>query len=74
MSPSPPSTDVWADDRIVVRRSSIAGSGPFAGDDIGEGIVVPRLGGRFVTSAELTALIAEANPRTGRSLRRLDHE
>lgn len=61
MSPSPPPTNVWADRRIVVRRSSIEGSGLFAGDDLREGIVVLRLGGRLVTSAELAALIAQTN-------------
>jgi SET domain-containing protein len=52
---------VWADDRVVVRRSSIEGSGLFAGEDIREGTVVLRLGGRLVTSVQLAELIGKAN-------------
>ncbi len=61
MEPKSPPTDVWVDDRVVVRRSSIDGRGLFACDDIAAGSVVLRLGGRIVTSGELTVLIACAN-------------
>lgn len=61
MAPSPPPTTVWADDRVVVRSSSIEGRGLFAAEDVREGTVVLRLGGRLVTSVELAELIANAN-------------
>jgi len=61
MRPTPPPTDVWADDRIVVDRSAIEGQGLIAGHDIGYGTVVLRLGGRLVTGAELGQLIAAAD-------------
>jgi uncharacterized protein len=61
MEPKPPPTDVWADDRVVLRRSPIDGTGLFAGDDIEAGTVVLRLGARLVTSADLAVLIAGAD-------------
>jgi uncharacterized protein len=62
----PPPTDVWADNRVVLRRSSIEGTGLFACDDIEAETVVLRLGGRLVTSADLAVLIAaaDADPAT----------
>jgi uncharacterized protein len=62
--PELPTTDVWVDDRVTVARSSIAGRGLFATEDIGAGVVLVRLGGRLVTTAELFELIdaAENDP------------
>src|SRR3954451_4851342 len=53
-----PPADVWVDARLVVRRSTIEGSGLFATAPIDVGEVVMRVGGRLVGSAELDALIA----------------
>jgi hypothetical protein len=53
--------EVWADERIVVRRSSIEGRGLFACDEIEAGTVALRLGGRLVNSADLAVLIAAAD-------------
>ena len=55
-----PATDVWMDERLVVRASPIEGHGLFFTSDVGEGTVVIRLGGTLVTSAELDRLIAAA--------------
>jgi len=55
------SADVWIDSRVVVRPSTIEGSGLFADADISAGDVVLRLGGRLVSTAELTELIAAAD-------------
>ena len=60
MPVAPPPADVWADDRVVVRPSPIAGRGLFARDDLAAGTVVLRYGGRLVTTAELAALLAGA--------------
>jgi hypothetical protein len=61
--PVPP-TDVWLDGRLVVRDSPIEGRGLFFTDDVRAGVVVLRLGGRLVSTAELDELIrgAEADP------------
>jgi SET domain-containing protein len=56
-----PPAGVWVDDRVVVRRSPIEGSGLFAREPIAEGTVVVRLGGHVVTSAVLTELIDAAD-------------
>jgi hypothetical protein len=61
MELKPPPTNVWADDRAVLRRSPIDGTGLFAGDDIEAGTVVQRRGGRLVTSIDLAVLIAAAD-------------
>ena len=51
-------SDVWVDERVVVRPSGIEGRGWFAARDIAGGDVMVRLGGRLVTSAELDELLA----------------
>ena len=56
-----PPTDVWVDDRIVVGRSTIDGTGLFAASDIPKRSTVIRLGGRLVTSEELGRLIESAD-------------
>jgi uncharacterized protein len=58
-----PPADVWVDDRVTVRPSRIEGSGLFASEDIPEGTVVIRLGGRLVTTDELERLIARENAK-----------
>lgn len=58
--PAPPS-EVWLHHHLAVRVSAIDGQGLFATQDIPAGTVVVRLGGRLVSSAELTRLITEAN-------------
>jgi SET domain-containing protein len=60
MDPRPP-IDVWAHPALVVRPSRIAGDGLFATTDLSKGELVLRLGGRLVSTAELDALIAEAD-------------
>ncbi len=65
MDPSPP-VDVWAHPALVVRPSRIAGDGLFATTDLPEGELVLRLGGRLVSTAELDALIAEADQSADR--------
>lgn len=59
--PAPTPADVWADGRLVVGPSTIEGRGLFATADIDTGTVVLRLGGRLVTSAELSGLLADAD-------------
>jgi SET domain-containing protein len=56
-----PRSDVWADPRVVVAESPIEGCGLFAAEPVERGAVVLRLGGRLVSSAELTDLIAWAD-------------
>jgi len=63
MDLKPPPGDVWADGRVVVRRSSIDGRGLFASDDIAAESVVLVLGGRLVGSADLADLVAAADRR-----------
>ncbi len=60
----PPPTDGWMDARLVVRNSPIEGRGLFFADSLPVETVVLRLGGRLVSSAELDALMgqAEADP------------
>lgn len=65
VQPQEPPREVWVDDRIVVQVSEIEGRGLFADDGIPEGTVVIRLAGRFVSSAELHALIAAATVTGG---------
>jgi uncharacterized protein len=57
--PEPPETG-WLHDRVEVRPSPIEGKGLFATAALAEGIVVLRLGGRLVSTAELTALVDAA--------------
>src|SRR5215216_565877 len=56
--------DVWMDERLVIRDSAIEGRGLFFAHGLPAGTVVLRLGGRLVGSAELDALVrqAEADP------------
>ena len=49
------------DERLVVRQSPIEGRGLFFTDELTAGTVVIRLGGRLVSSAELDALIRDAD-------------
>jgi SET domain-containing protein len=46
---------------VIVAKSTIEGRGLFAGEPVETGAVVLRLGGRLVSSAELTELIAQAD-------------
>jgi hypothetical protein len=59
-----PRTDVWIDERLVIRGSQIEGSGLVFTDGLPAGTVVLRLGGRLISSSELDALIrrADADP------------
>jgi uncharacterized protein len=52
-----PPTDLWIDEHLVVRDSSISGRGLFAAAPIEQGRVVIRLGGRLVATAELGDLL-----------------
>ena len=56
----PPATE-WMDDRLVVRESPVEGRGLFFTDRLPAGTVVIRLGGRLVSSAELGALMRDAD-------------
>jgi hypothetical protein len=58
-APVPP--DVWLDPRLAVASSPIEGRGLFFSTDIAAGVVVLRLGGRLLSSAQLAASIAEAD-------------
>lgn len=62
-----PPRDVWADERVVVRRSPISGEGLFADRRIAASTVVVRLGGRLVSSADLRMLITSAAADPGSS-------
>ena len=55
-----PWSEVWVDERLGVFESPIEGSGLFFTEDVPQGTVVIRLGGRLVSSAELDLLIREA--------------
>ena len=56
-----PRSHVWVHGEVTVRPSPIAGNGLFATADLAVGTVVIRLGGRLVSSAHLTALIAASS-------------
>jgi SET domain-containing protein len=56
-----PPAALWVDERLVVRESPIEGRGLFFTDTLPAGTVVIRLGGRLVSSAELGALIRDAD-------------
>ena len=56
----PSRPDVWVHPSIAVRPSPIAGDGLFATDDLDADVVVVRLGGWLVGTAELHRLLAEA--------------
>ncbi len=56
----PPPDEVWVNPLAAVRPSAIAGHGLFATVALDVGVVVIRLGGRLVTTAELHRLFAEA--------------
>jgi hypothetical protein len=56
-----PPDDLWAHEHVAVGRSSIEGDGLFATRELPAGTVVLRLAGRLVSTAELAALIAEAD-------------
>jgi uncharacterized protein len=57
----PPPDDVWLDERLVVERSPIEGHGLFFSAPIAADTVVIELGGKLASTAELEALIAEAD-------------
>jgi hypothetical protein len=54
-----PEAECWLHSAVEVRASSIEGRGLFARTDIDAGVVVSRLGGRLVGSAELDRLIRQ---------------
>jgi hypothetical protein len=56
-----PPAEAWMDERLVVRESPIEGRGLFFTDRLPAGAVVIRLGGRLVSSAELGALMRDAD-------------
>jgi hypothetical protein len=58
---------VWLHDLVEVRESPIENRGLFATDDLSEGIVVIRLGGRLVSTAELAALLDQATSGLARN-------
>lgn len=56
-----PPADVWVHPAVAVGTSAIAGHGLFAMQPLDADVVVARLGGRLVDSAELARLIADAD-------------
>jgi hypothetical protein len=52
--------DVWVHPGVEVRRSSVAGDGVFSTARLDAGVVVIRLGGRLVSTAELHHLFTTA--------------
>src|SRR3954467_8470714 len=56
-----PPAQVWTPPSLRPLRSAISGDGLFAGADIIAGSRVFQLGGRLVSTAELSALIAAEN-------------
>jgi hypothetical protein len=56
----PPET-FWVHPQVAARDSEIEGRGLFAREELDAGIVVLRLGGRLVSTAELERLIEQAN-------------
>ena len=56
-----PPASCWLLPSVEVRPSPIAGRGLFATADLPAGTVVSRLGGRLVSTAELTRLMADAD-------------
>jgi hypothetical protein len=59
--PHGPRADVWVAGTVRVGRSGIEGDGLFATAVLPAGTPVARLGGRLVTTAELTRLVAAAD-------------
>ena len=57
----PPAQDCWLHPGVEVRRSPVAGVGLFAKTAVPAGTVVSRLGGRLVSSAELSRLLESAD-------------
>jgi hypothetical protein len=55
-----PPRDVWVHPSLAVRPSPIAGAGLFATSALDADVVVIRLGGRLVDSAELTRILDAA--------------
>jgi hypothetical protein len=55
-----PADDVWIHPCVEVRRSGVAGEGLFATTRLDADVVVIRLGGRLVSTAELHHLFAAA--------------
>jgi hypothetical protein len=60
-----PPADVWVHPGVGRGRSLIDGEGLFARHDLDAGVLVVRLGGRLVSSGELEALLAAADPSDG---------
>ncbi|MGK5681611.1 SET domain-containing protein [Actinoplanes sp. URMC 104] len=56
-----PEPDCWLHPAVEVRPSPIAGEGLFARAPISAGATVSRLGGRLVTTAELSRLLGDAS-------------
>ena len=57
----PPPETLWVHPHLIVKRSGIEGKGLFATEALPAGVVVLRLGGRLVSTKELTLLIEYAN-------------
>lgn len=55
-----PGPDCSLSNQVEPRASRISGAGLFAKEDIGEGVVISRLGGRIVTDAALQQLMQSA--------------
>lgn len=55
-----PDPDCWLSSQAEPRASGISGKGLFATDDIGEGVVISRLGGRIVTNVALNLIMQAA--------------
>lgn len=55
-----PGPDCWLSGQAEPRASDISGQGLFATDDIDEGVVISRLGGRIVTNAALQLMMQTA--------------
>lgn len=60
MAETPPET-LWVHSHVAVRDSNIEGKGLFASEDLPADVVVLRLSGRLVSTAELAKLIEYAN-------------
>jgi len=58
--PALPDPDCWLSNQVEPRASGISGEGLFATDDIGEGVVISRLGGRIVSNSALNVMMQSA--------------
>jgi hypothetical protein len=60
-----PPAGVWVHPGVGAGRSAIEGHGLFARQQLDVGVVVVRLGGRLVSSAELNVLLASSSGESG---------